>query len=197
MDLLRTGDERGGDYSGFVCPQCGSHYWGTIAAGGSFDKWVGSCHGFIKNKDGSISSCDFKWNRKTQDKDVMKEFTPYEREPKNNAPEELKLPKQGDEIEVSDDENMWLTKKFVILYNGFLYVERCDGSLANYKHWRWPQVEEKVYRVFLDKNGSLCSYIYEEIKDLWEDNPGEKAACEITRINGEITEVRLVKRGEG
>ena len=48
----------------FTCPKCGSHEWGSSNCTGPFEEMWGHCHG---------SGCNFSWNRKKQDPDILHE----------------------------------------------------------------------------------------------------------------------------
>ncbi len=45
----------------FICPECGSEYWGTYGATGPLEEMEGHCHG---------NGCDFTWKR-DEDHKVM------------------------------------------------------------------------------------------------------------------------------
>ena len=51
----------------FTCPKCGSHYWSLRDPSAPVEEWIGVCDGH----DGNNRTCDFTWNRATQDKDVF------------------------------------------------------------------------------------------------------------------------------
>ena len=51
----------------FTCPKCGGHRWGTSDCLKPVVEWEGYCNGH----EGNNRTCDFTWNRATQDKDVF------------------------------------------------------------------------------------------------------------------------------
>lgn len=86
-----------GDF-GFVCPQCGSHYYHTVGGVSHWDKAEGHCD------DQFGKGCKFTWNRATQDKDVRKErcACPKHAHMSNNIMD-FRLLEKGEQIQEGDE----------------------------------------------------------------------------------------------
>ena len=47
----------------FVCPECGSTYWGTRHCFQNKEEWIGHCNGVYVDPEGVIKRCNFEWKR--------------------------------------------------------------------------------------------------------------------------------------